>query len=1058
MPYPAALGHRPLEVDEAYAALTQYAADYGREPLLLLMHAAVPETLRPDLLNLIRVNFLAARGPDTSLEADVLFSPLATALGGGYYRIDAQVRWHCLVMLRSLYRHDPRPRIRRIAELLWRYVEAREHHASRAADPQLAEFLDIQRWVALAFLEPRSAAHAFADALRQAGDSRGSVALRLGGLAAAIEIPLAGEPELLAYARGLDALAGGDSEAARQLLEALGAGEIRVGDIVLRPSQLLTDPATQPRRPDSGDTPGPPRIGLVLASRGSTRDPMDGSLIDFEALYPAIAQGLAELGLDSRRLDLPAFDPTQLQTLLDADLVLGDLSGADPDTCYQLGLALALRPDGVQLIARHGSWQGVDALTPGLVHQYEAPPATPEGLARFAAWLAGSLRGPDTPLARSPVYLDLDLRPPHFDTDATDPPLPPFPAKPQALLIQAQGLCVDPASGRSLDLDDSRTSLERALQGAGITIDKADDGAMPGSPDALRRLLEADLVLADLSTLPPDTLLQLGLRHGLRPGRNLLLADADTPLPASLRSLKVLRYKRAGPRLDSREQADLQAMLQAALVLLLAQTQPDSPVYAALPALRSPSPRPVHVFVSYPQTYTPYVRPLVAALQGRGLEVSWDMDLSSGHDWATALSRMLEEADAVICVAGRDTAAREFPMAEIHRAVELGKRLIPVLVEPIEAPLELTSRIAANPTRNGRLRYLLDGWRENDFDALVAEIAGRIHTILRTPEQAPQADADAAPDGPATRQLSIRVAQAGQLDIQCADESGRHDWRQAYDPAAVALVADTFQHQTPRTGQALDALTDLLVPTALAGLPRAAAYRLILGPETVPWPWELMLSWRLHALRKAIPVLRRSDGSLFSVLREPPRRALLLQPRPQSEAPVRARGLDTLQAAGFELTLVEDGPREILQALTSGDFGLVVISGRSSFADGRVGMLLGDGVMLSSNELAQMRLTPEVVILHDPEVDHGGLASLMAPALQQAGVRCVVAPAWRAGGPADTAYHDSLLTSLAHGERFADAHAGAVAACFEAAPQDGQWAAYQAWGEPDFRFPAPPPA
>ena len=89
MPYPAALGQRPLEVREAYAALEQYAADYGREALLLLMHASVPETLRADLLDLIRVNFLPDHRADLSLDADVLFSPLATVLGRGYYRLDA---------------------------------------------------------------------------------------------------------------------------------------------------------------------------------------------------------------------------------------------------------------------------------------------------------------------------------------------------------------------------------------------------------------------------------------------------------------------------------------------------------------------------------------------------------------------------------------------------------------------------------------------------------------------------------------------------------------------------------------------------------------------------------------------------------------------------------------------------------------------------------------------------------------------------------------------------------------------------------------------------------
>jgi hypothetical protein len=119
------------------------------------------------------------------------------------------VRWHGLALLRARYRDDQRPRSRRVAELLWRYVEEAEQYATRNADPQLAEYLAIQRWVALAFLEPASAAHAFADALRQAIDGPAAAAVRLGGLAAAIELPLAGEQELLAYARGLDALSRG---------------------------------------------------------------------------------------------------------------------------------------------------------------------------------------------------------------------------------------------------------------------------------------------------------------------------------------------------------------------------------------------------------------------------------------------------------------------------------------------------------------------------------------------------------------------------------------------------------------------------------------------------------------------------------------------------------------------------------------------------------------------------------------------------------------------------------------------------------------------------------
>jgi hypothetical protein len=255
MPYPAAIGQRPLEVREAYAALEQYAADYGRDALLLLMHASVPETLRADLLDLIRVNFLPDHRADLSLDADVLFSPLATGLGGGYYRLDAQVRWHGLALLRSLYRDDARPRARRVAELLWRYVQAMERRASRAADPQLAEFLDIQRWVALAYLEPASAAHAFADALRQAGEAPASALLRLGGLTSAIEMPLANEQELLAYAKAMDALVSGDDERARTLVQALGENEIRVGSVVLKAPTTLLARRQQQDAPKEGDEP-----------------------------------------------------------------------------------------------------------------------------------------------------------------------------------------------------------------------------------------------------------------------------------------------------------------------------------------------------------------------------------------------------------------------------------------------------------------------------------------------------------------------------------------------------------------------------------------------------------------------------------------------------------------------------------------------------------------------------------------------------------------------------------------------------------------------------------
>jgi hypothetical protein len=309
MPYPASLGQRPLQVQEAYAALEQYVADYGRSALLLMMHAAVPETLRVDLLHLIRVNFLAQLESDASLEADVLFGPLtSSAQGNGYYRIDAQVRWHCLGLLQSLYRNEPRPRALRVAELLWRYVSAREPTATREADPQLAEYLAIQRWVALAYLEPKNAARAFALALHRASTDVEQTVLRLGGLASAIELPLAGEQELLTYAQGLDALVRGDEGRATELLGALGSKELRVSDVLLKSGATLLHERKLP-------TPTPPSTVPPALEGAVPKAPPRESVTTYVQLMPLPEPPLRVVGRDALIVKVAA-------AVLEADLTV----------------------------------------------------------------------------------------------------------------------------------------------------------------------------------------------------------------------------------------------------------------------------------------------------------------------------------------------------------------------------------------------------------------------------------------------------------------------------------------------------------------------------------------------------------------------------------------------------------------------------------------------------------------------------------------------------------------------------------------------------------------
>ena len=231
---------RPLTVQEAYERLDAYGRRYGRLPLLLLLHAAVPEGFRADLLNLLKVNFLGHEAAmDMTIDADVLLSPLVEQAAAGYYRIDAEVRRHCLQLLDAAYRHHPERQSVRVARFLLAYADAMECRTAAGGDPLLAEYLAIQRWVALAFVDPGRAAEGFARALKNATEPDATAArLRLGSLTAAISIPLAGHQELLAYARGMDAVVRGDEQdEARRLLQSLG--EFTVGGVILDPGRVL---------------------------------------------------------------------------------------------------------------------------------------------------------------------------------------------------------------------------------------------------------------------------------------------------------------------------------------------------------------------------------------------------------------------------------------------------------------------------------------------------------------------------------------------------------------------------------------------------------------------------------------------------------------------------------------------------------------------------------------------------------------------------------------------------------------------------------------------------
>lgn len=218
----------------ALEALKTFARRCGEASLRLLLHAAVPQSLRPELLTLIRLNFVPEANDAPAAEADVLLAPFCQELGGGYYRFDPEVRRQAIQHLYDAYPdEEPGTRPDRVGALLLAYVADRKARGLVAPDSAQADWLNIQGWTGAAFRFPGQAAAALARALKEPATSLTGISAQLGAVTSAVSIPLAGHPELLRYAKGINAIAAGDSAMVLRLFEDMPDEAITVENVEL---------------------------------------------------------------------------------------------------------------------------------------------------------------------------------------------------------------------------------------------------------------------------------------------------------------------------------------------------------------------------------------------------------------------------------------------------------------------------------------------------------------------------------------------------------------------------------------------------------------------------------------------------------------------------------------------------------------------------------------------------------------------------------------------------------------------------------------------------------
>lgn len=176
---------------------------------------------------------------------------------------------------------------------------------------------------------------------------------------------------------------------------------------------------------------------------------------------------------------------------------------------------------------------------------------------------------------------------------------------PEEISTDAKGTCfvvmgfdkkTDFETGRTLDLNKSyKNIIKPAVEAAGLKCLRADEIVHTGVIDLpmYQQLLQADVVVADLSTSNKNAFYELGVRHALRPFTTVIIAEdgIKPPFPFDLNHIVIRQYHHMGGDIGFDEVMRFREVLTKAIVEVINKKEPrdpDSPVYTFLKGLKAP--------------------------------------------------------------------------------------------------------------------------------------------------------------------------------------------------------------------------------------------------------------------------------------------------------------------------------------------------------------------------------------------------------------------------------------------------------------------------------------
>ena len=158
-------------------------------------------------------------------------------------------------------------------------------------------------------------------------------------------------------------------------------------------------------------------------------------------------------------------------------------------------------------------------------------------------------------------------------------------------VVMGFGKKTDYQTGRLIDLDKSyRNIIKPAALAAGLDCVRADEIIHSGTIDVpmYEQLLNADVVIADVSTSNCNAFYELGVRHALRPHTTITIAEDKLVFPFDMNHIAIRKYHHLGEGIDYEEVERMKGELKEAIETIAAKPTDDSPVYTFLKDLQPP--------------------------------------------------------------------------------------------------------------------------------------------------------------------------------------------------------------------------------------------------------------------------------------------------------------------------------------------------------------------------------------------------------------------------------------------------------------------------------------